>query len=261
MNDFRNIKTDFRNGIYTVTLAREPKRNAIDELTMDELANAFTTLPSGVNIAILAAEGRDFCAGADLEWMRTTQEMTIAELQEQNMKLRKVFELWYNLPVFTIALIHGNVVGGAIGLVAASDLVIANPDTVFRFSEVLLGLMPATIAPYVFQRTGSRAIRNAMLTAKPFDAATALHAGLTDHVADHTLRNMIIDEYKSALNKNEPGAVAATKKLANDIQMNLIKDNLDIYTTGLLAKARKSEAASARISAFLNSTHRKDENK
>jgi methylglutaconyl-CoA hydratase len=251
---YHNIKTSYQDGIFTLILSRGHKRNALDEQTMDELHQAFASLPADAFMAILTAQGQDFCAGADLEWMKTTQQMEIEEITLQNLKLQKVFESWYHLPVFTITLVQGRVIGGGIGLVAASDLVIASPEATFRFSEVTLGLIPATISPFVFQRTRSRLIRNAMLTAQTIDTQSALDCGLIDYIADNLRGHSIIDEYRLSLNKTESGAVAATKKLANDIHMNSIKEDLDIYTSNLLARARKSESASRRINSFFNST-------
>jgi methylglutaconyl-CoA hydratase len=255
MNHYQNISVSNDEGIFTLTLTREQKRNAIDEQTMDELLEALKVFPSNgkISMAILRAKGKDFCAGADLDWMRNTQQMSEEELRKQNMKLQKIFELWYDLPAFTIAMVHGNVVGGGIGLVAASDLVLARPDAKFRFSEVTLGLMPATIAPFVVQRTQSRFIRNAMLTAIPFDTHVALEHGLVDIIADSSLEQSLLDEYWDALGKTEAEAVSKTKKLINDLAFNRINEPLDLYTTTLLASVRKSESAAKRIKAFFKS--------
>jgi len=261
MNTYQNIQTGFSEGVFSLILSREEKRNAINEQTMDELLDAIESIPNqnDVVVAILQARGTDFCAGADLDWMRTTQEMNVEQLQQQNFKLQKVFARWYDLPVFTIALVHGNVVGGAIGLVAASDLVIARPDTSFRFSEVSLGLIPATIAPFVLQRTNFRFIRNAMLTAMPFNADEAKVNHLVDVIADKGLMQDITEDYISFLRKNEPGAVAKCKQLLNDVVLSRIKEPIDHYTTRLLAEVRKSEAASERIEKFFKKASKQNE--
>lgn len=258
MQEYQNIQVSTHQELYTLTLAREDKRNAIDEQTMDELLRALQNLPDdgSIKMAIIDARGKDFCAGADLGWMRNTQQMNEEQLQQQNMKLQKVFELWYDLPVFTVAIVHGNVVGGGMGLVAASDLVIAKPDAKFRFSEVTLGLLPATIAPFVLQRSNSRFIRNAMLTGMTFDTHSALQYGLIDVIADNTIVQIMLNEYQQALNKTEHGAVAKTKKLINDIMFSRIDSPMDVYTTQLLAQARKSPAATERISAFFSSINK-----
>ena len=254
MHNYQHIEVNFENEVFCITLNRPHKRNAIGEQTMDELLHAIEQVAGmgRVVAAIINAHGNDFSAGADLEWMRTTQQMTEDQLQQQNMKLQKVFAHWFDLPVFTIAQVHGNVVGGAIGLMAASDLVIAEPSARFRFSEVSLGLIPATIAPFVLQRTSSRYIRNAMLTALPFSSEEAHHERLVDVVAEHALQAQLIEEYTAALRRNEPGAIARCKQLTNDLVLNRIAQPLDVYTTRLLAQVRKSEAASARIAEFFN---------
>ncbi len=259
MSPYKNILTHFDQGVFTITLNREHKRNAIDEQTMDELQDVLTNFPvdEGARLAVIRGKGKDFCAGADLDWMRTTQGMDEQQLSLQNMKLQKVFELWFDLPVFTIAIIHGNVVGGAIGLVASSDMVVASAETRFRFSEVTLGLVPATIAPFVLQRTRSRFVRNAMLTAMTFRTDKALEHGLVDRVIDYGQEQSIIDDCLEALNKTSAGAVSETKKLCNDLIFNRIDEPLDTYTTALLAKVRKTEAAAQRIEGFFQSIEKK----
>ena len=263
MTAFTNIQVTVENGIFSLVFAREKKRNAINEQTMDELLEALKAFPadSSVKIALLKGKGRDFCAGADLDWMRNTQQMDEQALQQQNMKLQKVFELWHNLPVLTICQVHGNVVGGALGLMAASDLVIARPESKFRFSEVTLGLMPATIAPFVLQRTASRFVRNAMFTAMEFRTDMAFEHGLVDVIADQSLQQSIIDDYVEAMNKTEPGAVAKTKKLCNDLVFNKINEPIDEYTTALLASVRKSDETARRIAHFFESIDKKHGNK
>ncbi len=255
MERYANIAARIDGPVLTITLVREKKRNAIDEQTMDELIailNSFTS-DGAIKMAVLRAKGKDFCAGADLDWMRNTQQMDVESLQQQNMKLQQVFQLWFNLPVFTISIVHGNVVGGGIGLVAASDYVAARNDTRFRFSEVTLGLIPATIAPFVLNRTKSRYIRNAMLTAQPFTHDEALTHGLIDTIIDENQEDVLLNYFKSMLNNTETLAVAKIKNLVNDLALNLIHEPIEQYTTRLLAQVRKSEAASRRIDAFFKS--------
>ncbi len=263
MAEYKNIQTTLEDGVFTLTLAREHKRNAIDEQTMDELLDALQHFSTGEEtiMAVLQARGKDFSAGADLDWMRNTQQMEVEAIQQQNMKLHNVFQLWYDLPVFTVANLTGNVVGGAIGLAAASDLVIAHPVAKFRFSEVSLGLIPAIIAPFVLKRTQSRFVKNAMLTAIPFTAQQAYESRLVDWVADEASAPEILNKYREALQNNEPYAVGAAKKLINDLQDNRIQGPMDVYTTRLLAEVRKSEAASKRISQFFKSVKSNHENK
>lgn len=259
MMDYQTIQTHLEDNVFRITLNREQKRNAISEQTMDELLDALSAFPAEgkVPVAVLTANGNDFCAGADLDWMRSTQGLTVDELQKQNAKLEKVFRLWYDLPAFTIVVVQGNIVGGGIGLVAASDLVVARPSAMFRFSELNLGLIPATIAPYVLQRTSSRFIRNAMLTAKPFDAAEALKHELVDLVADTSLAKTIVDEHIGLIMNNETAAMAKCKQLLNDLVLNRVQGDRAEYTTRLLAEVRKSDAAARRIELFFNKSRNK----
>lgn len=263
---YKNIVVSFENEIFTIILNRPEKRNAINEQTMDELGEALDDLGERIedlgqtcSMAIIKAEGKDFSAGADLQWMKSTQQMNVDEIQQQNMKLQKVFEKWYELPVFTVARLKGNVVGGAIGLTAASDLVVAHHETVFRFSEVSLGLIPATIAPFILFRTKSRFIKNSMLTALPFNAQQALNTNLIDVIADDDLCNSILGEYKASLVENDPQAIGECKKLLNRLEQNNIEEPLDYYTTRLLAELRRSKGAAERIDMFFKRSDKKNQ--
>jgi methylglutaconyl-CoA hydratase len=263
MTNYKNILVSSHNGVFELTLNREHKRNAIDEQTMDELVNVLQNQENfaNVHLAVLRAKGKDFCAGADLDWMRSTGNLGEEDLVAQNLKLQRCFQLWFDLPVFTIAHVHGNVIGGGLGLMACSDLVISGPSASFRFSEVTLGLVPAIIAPFVLQRTQNRLVRNAMITAMPMDANQALKEGLIDIIADSSKADELVSEYAKATSAGEKNAVAQCKKLINDLQHNRINEPLDIYTTRLLARMRKSESASGRMENFFKSLDRKHENK
>ncbi|MFW5758261.1 MAG: enoyl-CoA hydratase-related protein [Bacteroidota bacterium] len=252
MKQYDNITLNIKKDLATLQLNRPEKRNAINGQTMDELIDAMQQIQSfnGISMIHLTSTGKDFSAGADLQWMRDTQQMNVDQIQQQNQKLQKIFGLWFDMPFFTFATIRGNVVGGALGLVAASDFVVAHPETKFRFSEVSLGLLPATIAPFVLQRTQSRFIRNAMLTAAPFHAYEALNAFLVDVVADDMLAEKILHEYQDNLRKNEPNALTKCKLLINDLMMDRIEQPIAEYTTRLLAEVRKSDAAAKRIEKF-----------
>jgi methylglutaconyl-CoA hydratase len=259
MKHYSHIETELKEGVFTLILNRPEKRNAMNEQTMDELLGAMEQIPQNgsVRMVVLKARGKDFCAGADLDWMRNTQQMEVDQLQQQNMKLQRVFQTWFDLPMFTVSVAHGNVVGGALGIVAASDLVLAFPGSRFRFSEVTLGLIPATIAPFVLQRTQSRLIRNAMLTAVSFDSLEALNAGLVDKIINPDHQQPLLSDYLEALNKTESVAVGKTKNLLNDLIFNRIDEPLDQHTTRLLAQVRKSDTAAARIKAFFESIEKK----
>jgi methylglutaconyl-CoA hydratase len=261
MYDYQNIKIFVEDDVFTIQLDRPEKRNAINEQTMDELLDVFKKIrgTDSLKIAVLKASGDDFCAGADLEWMRSTQGMEEKQLTEQNLKLQHCFQQWFDLPVFTIALVQGNVVGGGIGLVAASDLVVARPGASFRFSEVTLGLIPATIAPFVMQRTGSRFIRNAMLTAQVFDSNTAMKNGLVDKIADKAVLHDVVNDVIEQLQNVDASAMAVCKNLLNDLAHNRINEPVDIYTSRLLARVRKKDTTKSRIENFFKTLNKKEE--
>jgi methylglutaconyl-CoA hydratase len=261
MFDLQNIKLVIANGVMHITLNRVHKRNAIDEQTMDEWLSIMNRAANiKITAAVLRANGDDFCVGADLNWIRNTQNMDEETLIQQNLKLQNCFRLWHELPAFTIALVHGNAFGGGLGLVAGSDLVIARPSARFRFPEVTLGLIPALVAPFVLQRTNHRYIRNAMMTAMSFDSNEALKYGLADSIADQPTAEDMVDHYLTMLENVDSNALSQCKRLLNDITANNLRLPVDIHTARLLAAMRNTEQASRRIDNFFKSQDKKNGN-
>lgn len=237
---------------YTIVLNRPDKRNALDEKTMDELLLAFDRYEryKPAAVVLLRAEGSDFCAGADLQWMKRTSQMSHSELKLQNRKLQQVFTRWFDIPALTMVHARGNVMGGGIGLLAATDVVLAEPGTRFCFSEVKLGLIPATIAPFVLQRVSRAFARKYMLSALDFNAREALNFGLIDYVGELQEIEDEILKISQQCQKNEPQAMALTKKLVNDMAFDRLNEPLADFTVDLLARVRQSDAAQQRIGRF-----------
>ena len=171
-------------GIAEICLQRPHKHNAINERMIDDMTQFCKTLidkGTQVNALLIHAQGDNFCAGADLQWMRQQFAASEAEQIQQSSKLAHLLQLLNELPMPVISLVKGKVFGGGLGIVAISDRVIASDDAEFCFSEVLLGLIPATIAPYVFAKSGN-AIRGYFLTAHRFDATVAKQLQLVTEI-------------------------------------------------------------------------------
>jgi methylglutaconyl-CoA hydratase len=162
-------------GIAVVTLNRPEKRNAFDELIIANLAEHFTTLKGAdhVRAVFIRGAGPTFCAGADIDWMRRGGERSQEDNETDALALARMLRHLHDLPQLTVALAHGAAMGGGAGLLAACDVAVAVKGTKIRFSEVRLGLTPATIAPFVVEAIGSRMARALFASAEEFDAEYA----------------------------------------------------------------------------------------
>ena len=169
--------------VLRVTLARPETRNAFDPALIAELSEAFVDVGT-CRAVVLAGEGPSFCAGADVEWMRASADLDVEANVADANAMRRMFEAIDACPAPVVALVQGHALGGGIGLVACSDIVIAEPRAVFAFSEVKLGIVPAVISPFALRKIGESAARRYFLTGERFDAATALAIGLVQEVSD-----------------------------------------------------------------------------
>src|SRR5580700_349371 len=175
--DLKTLKTEVRDGVAVVTMARERVRNAFNESMIEELDAAFSELGSdpGVRVIVLAARGPAFCAGADLEWMARMADFSPQENRRDALQLARMLRAICECPKPTLARVHGDAYGGGLGLVAASG-------AAFCLSEARLGLIPATIGPYVVRAIGRRNALRYFQTAERFDSAEALRIGLVNGV-------------------------------------------------------------------------------
>jgi methylglutaconyl-CoA hydratase len=166
-----------------VTMARPERRNAFDAELIYELTEAFSRADDS-RAVVLAGEGKSFSAGADVDWMRSSIELTYEENVADARRLRMMLEAINSCPAPVIARVHGHALGGGCGLVAAADIAVAAPDAKFAFSEVKLGIIPAVISPFALAKIGASAARRYFLTGERFDAPTALRIGLVHEVAE-----------------------------------------------------------------------------
>jgi methylglutaconyl-CoA hydratase len=169
--------------ILRMTLARPATRNAFDAELIAELSEAFVDVGT-CRAVVFAGDGPSFCAGADVEWMRASADLDVEANIADATAMRRMFEAIDGCPAPVIAVVHGHALGGGIGLVACSDIVVAEPRTVFGFSEVKLGIVPAVISPFALRRIGESAARRYFVTGERFDAATARAIGLVHEVSD-----------------------------------------------------------------------------
>lgn len=249
---FTTIETTLNDGIYTVWLNRPEVHNAFDPAMLEELTACFLDMQSVDAVCvILRGRGKSFCAGADLNWMRGTAGNTYEVNYQESLLLSRCFYTIYTCPKPTIALVHGVALGGANGLVTATDLSYCTDDTVFSLSEVKIGIVPACISPYLLKKVGESGTRELMLTGRRISGKEAesfrlvnksVPAGQLETAAQETIRH---------LRSSGPEAMAQGKKLIYEITNNLSLDEAYDFTARMIADIRSSAEGQEGISAFL----------
>jgi len=248
------IRLDRRaDGVAVVTLARPLVHNAFNEVMIAELTAVLTRLENdaAVRTVVLAADGKSFSAGADLDWMR---RMAAYDLPENLADAKALAELMRTLNALTkptIARVHGAVYGGGVGLVACCDIAVASDSAVFSLSEVRLGLIPAVISPYVIAAIGARAARRWFLTAERFDAAEAWRSGLIHQVTPPLGLDDAVDALLARLREGAPGAQSAAKDLIFAVANRPVTEALIADTARRIATLRAGEEGREGIKAFL----------
>src|SRR5581483_2394618 len=167
--------------VLRITLTRPERRNAFDAALIDELSKAFVDV-GRARAVVLAGEGPSFCAGADVDWMRSSVGLSFDENVADANAMRRMFEAIDSCPAPVVARVHGHALGGGAGLVAAADIAVAATGTQFAFSEVKLGIIPAVISPFALAKIGEGNARRYFVTGERFDAAAALRIGLVSEV-------------------------------------------------------------------------------
>ena len=241
------------NGVATVTLNRLDVRNAFNEVVIAELTHAFIRLgqQADVRCIVLAANGPAFCAGADLNWMRRIADYSHAENRLDAAQLAEMLRVIHTCPKPTIARIQGDVYAGGMGLVAACDMAVAAGTAHFCLSEVKLGLIPATISPYVIRAMGGRAAHRYFLTAERFDAAEALRIGFVHEVVVPDALDTAVAHITSALLAASPDAVTTCKHLLQDVADQAMSPALVAMTVSAIADSRTSAHGREGVQSFL----------
>jgi len=241
-------------GVVFVTINRPDKRNAFDGATVAALYEAFETLQGAdhVRVVFIRGAGGTFSAGADLGWMRDAADWSEGDNRDDAMGLARMLKALHDVPALTVALVEGAAMGGGAGIVAACDMAVAVEGAKFAFSEVKLGLIPATIAPYVVEAIGARRARQLFLTANTFDAAYAAHAGLIDMVLPEGSVDEFISMLTDSLTANAPGAMGEAKRLVNDVAGQKIDHGLMEDTDRRIARARVSDEGHDGVRACLD---------
>ena len=249
----KHLQLHFEHGVETVTINRPEVRNAFNDEVITELTAVFVELAKRdeVRCVVLAGAGAAFCAGADLNWMKRIAGYTREENVADATGLARMLDLVFRCPKPTIARVQGDVYAGGTGLVAACDMAVSVDTANYCLSEVKLGLIPATISPYVIRAMGTRAAHRYFLTAERFSAAEAHRIGLVHEVVKADELDAKVGELAKALVQAGPQAVKACKQLLHDVAGHEITAGLVQRTVENIADIRASDEGREGIQSFL----------
>jgi len=240
-------------GVAWVRLNNPDRHNAFDDQIIGQLTEAFAGVAGNPNVRVmvLGSEGKSFSAGADLRWMKRMASYSYEENLRDAGALALMLKTLNYMPQPTIARVQGAAFGGAVGLVSCCDMAVAASAANFSLSEVKIGLVPATISPYVIAAIGQRAARRYFVTAERFNAHRALQLGLVDEVVDAEQLDQEVDRLVEAVLANGPEAVIAAKQLVFDVAGKPIDQQLIDSTCESIAAIRVSEQGQEGLQAFL----------
>jgi methylglutaconyl-CoA hydratase len=254
MKTYQTIQVSEQKGVREVILNRPEVHNAMNERMIRELTEVFRSITPAnklPRLVMLRGNGKSFCAGADLNYMKGISAFGFEENVEDGKRLAVLFRSIYACPVPTVAVVHGSAFGGANGLLAACDMVIAAENTCFAFSEVKLGISPSTIGPFVIKRIGEYGARELMLTGKRFDGKEAEKWHLINHAVPPEQLEEKAQELINEILTAAPIAVRETKKLITQIVQNQnLNKNIE-FTAQLIARLRAADEGQEGMTAFL----------
>jgi methylglutaconyl-CoA hydratase len=237
-----------------VMLDRPDVRNAFNDAVIAELEQAFRTLGADPSLRaiVLGGHGKAFCAGADLAWMRAMADYSWDENRADAQKLADMLWTVYTCPLPVVGRIHGDCYAGGVGLAAVCDVLVAADGVQFALTEAKLGLLPATIAPYVMRAIGVQAARRYFISAERFSARQALALGFVHEVVAADAIDAKVDEIVAAVVANGPMAVKACKQLVQDLAGRPIDDALRADTARRIADIRAGDEGKEGVQSFLH---------
>jgi methylglutaconyl-CoA hydratase len=254
MQNYTTITTSVNSsGVAELVLNRAEVHNAFDDSMIAELIDALKSLAANpaVRVLLLKSTGKNFSAGADLNWMRSMAEKNYQQNLADAGQLAELMRQLDCFPAPTIALVQGAAFGGALGLVSCCDIALAEQGASFCLSEVKIGLIPAVISPYVMRAIGERASRRYFLTAERFDAATALNLGLVHQLVDAGGLDAAAEYFVGILLNNSPAALRSAKELMAAVHNQPIDQQLINSTSERIAAIRVSNEGQEGLNAFL----------
>ncbi len=250
---YNTLQVELRDGVLTVTLNRPDVHNAFNDELIGEAIDLFSNIDTeAARVVVLKGTGRNFCAGADLNWMSRMVSYTREENVRDSSLLAKMYALINECPVPVVGRIQGAAIGGGVGLVSVCDVAVTTDKTQFGLSEVKLGILPAVISPYVIGKIGETHARALFLTGERFDAERALRIGLVHRVVEDDVAQLDAAVYETVtqLKTSGPEAVRECKKLIAYVASHELADAIP-YTIDAIATRRVSEEGQVGMQAFL----------
>ena len=253
MNNLNYISLNIEGNLARLTLDRPEKHNAIFPELIKEIRTALSDLQKRTEISflVLSGAGASFCSGADIDWFSKSVEQSKIENWEEYLEFAELLKQLNEQPQITIAAVHKNVLGGGSGLMAACDFAVAERSTAFAFTELKLGLIPATIMPFVAKRISVQNMKKLFFSAERFWASEAQLIGLVDFLSDDGKLMSTVDELIGGLSSVSPGALKACKKLIGKVTTGEVGVNSSEYTATVLADMVHSDEGQEGMRAFL----------
>ncbi len=253
MNGNKAVRVETVGPIGKVVFCRPEVHNAFNAQVIDEMTFAFKRLKTDqdVRVVVLTGEGKSFCAGADLNWMRSVKDAAYEDNLDEARRLAELFYDIYSFPKTVIGRINGAAIGGGTGFVAVTDIAVAAASAVFSFSEVKIGVVPACISPYVIKRVGEGRAREFFLTGDRLSAERALEAGLVNRAVPDDLLDATVTGIVQQLLSSGPEAIKVCKSLLQNVPEQTV-DEFKEYTARVIADLRQSPEGQEGMDAFLN---------
>jgi len=248
---FSTFRLEQKDAVVRVTLDRPSVKNAFDDILIREMTDALDSIAKddSVRVMVLTGAGDVFSAGADLNWMKKVSQYTYEQNLEDALVFAKMLAALYRLPKATIARVNGACMGGGVGLVSACDVAVSTSHAQFALREILLGIAPAAISPYVLRKIGEAQAHDYFLTGRTFDAERARELNLINEVADISDLDSVTDKWVHRFLKAGPKAIAVTKQLINRVAGSPIEE-VQEHTARTIAGLRGSEEGQEGFAAF-----------
>lgn len=250
---YHTIEIEHQPKVTTVWLNRPEVRNAFNDLMVQELHAAFIELENDPHLRVVVLRGRGnvFCSGADLAWMQKVANYDYEKNIAESLSLAQCINTIFHFSRPVVALAQGAVYGGGNGLLAAADIAIASKNTLFAFSEVTIGLVPAVISPYIVKKTGYAKATEWMLTGNKFTSEEALRHGLVNMVMEDADMEPMLAGVVSKLVSNSPSSLLRTKELLHSLSLFTDEKSLMKHTAKIIAQARVSSDGQEGMNAFI----------
>jgi methylglutaconyl-CoA hydratase len=250
--NYTTLKFKKTGQVANVTFSRPEIHNAFNSTVIREMSAVLSEIEkdSELRVVVLTGEGKSFCAGADMHWMKAVVDQPYEQNLSESNELSELFDQIYSFRLPVIGRINGAAVGGGTGFVAVCDIAIAARSAKFSFSEVKIGLVPACIGPYVIKKMGEGKARELFITGERMSAERACEVGLINKVVDDDKLDSAVEEMVESLLSSGPNAVAMAKKLIGEIPL-MTKEEFKPYTAELIANLRKSDEGQEGMNSFL----------